>query len=107
MSCIWETRLEEEEPERTGEAGHKDTRQTGRGGSPKALQPESQGKLAGLVLFSIHHGRDHLGVLHNDCHLTVSLSQHASVVDVGRAYRRNSEKLLAALPLGPTLLRKP
>lgn len=54
---------------------------------PKALEPKSLGKLASLVLFSIHYRRDCLRVLHNDSHFTVTLSQHASVIYVGRAYK--------------------
>lgn len=54
-------------------------------GPPEALQPESLGKPASLVLFPIHYWRDCLGVLHNDGHFTVTLSQHASVIYVGRA----------------------
>lgn len=53
---------------------------------PKALQPKSLGKPASLVLFTIHYRRDCLRVLHNDSHFTITLSQHASVIDVGRAY---------------------
>lgn len=63
-----------------------DKRATARGGPPEALQPKSLGEAASLVLFSIHHRRDCLCVLHDDSHFTVTLPQHASIIYVGRAY---------------------
>lgn len=90
-------------------------RDTALEGLPEALQPKSLGEAASLVLFSVHHRRDRLRVLHNDSHFTVTLSQHASVVDVGRAYHGKQwhrtvfsakQTLLFALPTQFFLAKK-
>lgn len=54
---------------------------------PEALQAEIQGVASRLIWLAVHHRLHHLRVLHDHRHLAVPLSQHAAIVDVGRACR--------------------
>lgn len=58
----------------------------------EALEAKLQSKLPSLVHFLVHHRGNRLRVLHDHRHLAVPLSQHAPVVDVGRAFRSTEEE---------------
>lgn len=52
----------------------------------ETLQAQTQSEASGLILLTIHDWLHGLDILVNDGHLTVSLTQHAPVIDIGRTW---------------------
>lgn len=64
----------------------------------EALQAQLQAVSPGPIGLPVHHRRHRLRVLHDHRHLAVPLSQHAPVVDVGRACGRSRASAGGAAP---------
>lgn len=64
---------------------------------PETMHAKWQSKFSSLVSLTIHDWGNHFCVLYNDCHLTVTLPQHATVINIGRTWKDACKWLIILL----------